>query len=104
MRKFVLSALALFLSVGLVVAGQVTFVKYDAAKKELTVKDGDAEKTYKVTDKTKVKRGDKDADLEKTLKGFEKNGEKMAGKAKMEVTVEKDEITELKLPEGKKKN
>src|SRR4029078_9405774 len=53
MRKFVLSILALFVCVGLTIAANVKFVKYDEDKKALTVKDGDKEKTYTVSDKTK---------------------------------------------------
>ena len=53
MRKFLLAALALFVSVGLTLAANVTFLGYDKEKKELKVKDGDAEKTYKVSDATK---------------------------------------------------
>ena len=48
MRKFLLAALALFVSVGLTLAAQVTFLGYDKDKKELKVKDGDKEKTLKV--------------------------------------------------------
>lgn len=68
MRKLVLAGLALVLTVGVALAGEVAFVKYNADKKELTVKEGDKEATYTVTDETKVKRGDKDAKLENVLK------------------------------------
>jgi hypothetical protein len=44
----------MLLMAGLVVAAEVTLVKYDPEKKEVTVKEGDVEKTYKLTDKTKV--------------------------------------------------
>jgi uncharacterized protein with FMN-binding domain len=104
MRKFVLAAFAMFVCVGLTMAAQVTFMKYDAAKKEVTVKEGDAEKTYKISDKAKVWRGDMEFDLEKALKNWEKNGEKMAGKSKMEVTVKDGEITEIKMAAPKKKD
>lgn len=103
MRKFLLAVFALFVCVGLTIAAQVTVVKYDAAKKELTVKDeGGAEKTYKITDKTKVMRGEKEADLEKTLKAWEAKGEKMTG-AKMDITTKGTDITEIKMAAGKKK-
>jgi hypothetical protein len=99
MRKFALAAFALVLSIGLVIAGEVTFVKYDEGKKELTVKDGDKEKTIKITDKTTFKRGDKDVPADKALPSFAKMKE---GKSKFEVTVDKDTATEIKFA-GKKK-
>ena len=55
-------------------AAEVTLLKYDTEKKELTVKDGDAEKTYKLTDKTKVAFVDKD--------GNKKDGNKKEGETK----------------------
>jgi uncharacterized protein with FMN-binding domain len=104
MRKYVLSLAALAAFVGFTLAGQVTFIKWDGAKNELTVKDGDKESTYKVTDKTVVKRGDKEVKLEDAKKGWEKANEKGSGKLKIEVTVEKDTVTEVKMMEGKKKD
>ncbi|QEL19026.1 hypothetical protein [Limnoglobus roseus] len=101
MRKFALALAALACSFGLLIAGEVAFVKYDADKKELTVKDGDKEKVLKVTDKTTFKRGDKDVPNDK---GIESLGKMKEGKGKLEVTVEKDTVTEIKMVGGKKKN
>ncbi|WP_143392738.1 hypothetical protein [Fimbriiglobus ruber] len=100
MRKFLLAGLTAAFTVGLALAGEVAFVKYDAEKKALTVKEGDAEATYTVTDDTKAKRGEKDAKLENVLKYF---GEKAKEGAKFEIIVDKDKktLTEIKLP-GKK--
>ena len=100
MRKFVLAALALVFTVGLALAGEVAFVKYDTEKKELTVKEDDKTATYKITEDTKVKRGDRDAKLENVLKYF---GERAKEGDKFEITADKDKktITEIKLP-GKK--
>ncbi len=100
MRKFALALAAFACSFGLLVAGEVMFVKYDADKKELTVKDGDKEKTLKVTDKTVFKKGDKDVPSDK---GMEALGKMKEGKSKLEVTVEKDTVTEIKMVAGKKK-
>jgi len=97
MRKFVLSMLALFVCVGLTIAAQVTFVKYDEDKKALTVKEGDKEKTYTITDKTTFKRNDKDVASDKALPALKK----MKADAKLEITVDGDKLTEVKLP-GKK--
>lgn len=99
MRKPVLAVACLIGMAGLVVAAEVTLVRYDAAKKEVTVKEGEAEKTYKLTDKTKYTFVDqagtaKDGTLEaaeKTLKN-----EKAPGKAKFDITTAGDTITEMK--------
>lgn len=105
MRKFVLSAVALCVSFGLTLAADVVFVKFDKDKKEVTVKDGDKESTYKITDDLKFKRGEKDGTAEDAVKYF--TGKRVeAGKTKFEVTVEKDKLTEVKVPaaKGKGKN
>jgi biopolymer transport protein ExbD len=100
MRKLVLASLTMVLTVGLTLAGEVVFVKFDAEKKALTVKEGETVATYTITDDTKVKRGDKDAKLENVVKYF---SEKAKEGAKFEITVNKDKktLTEIKLP-GKK--
>jgi hypothetical protein len=95
MRKLLLSLACLLSMAGVALAAEVTFLKYDAAKKELTVKDGDADKTYKVTDKTKVTVIDKDGNAkEAELKVLEKARE---GKTKFELTADKDTATEIKM-------
>ena len=106
MRKFLLAAIALFVSVGLTLAASVTFLGYDKEKKELKVKDGDAEKTYKVSDATKFKTGDKDVANDKGVAQLEKmdSNDKAKGKAKMEITTDGDKVTEIKQAERKKKN
>jgi len=100
MRKFVLAAIAAAFSVGLALAGEVTFVKFDKDAKKLTVKEGDKESTYLITDDTKVKMGDKEGKLENAMKAFDKMKE---GKSKFEVTTDKDKVTEIKFKEAKKK-
>lgn len=106
MRKFLLAALALFCSIGLALAGSVTFLGYDKEKKELKVKDGDAEKTYKVSDSTKFKSGDKDVPNDKGVAQLEKmdGNDKAKGKAKFEIETDGDKVKEIKMPERKKKN
>lgn len=100
MRKIVLATLALLSTVGLTIAAEVTFVKYNADKKELTVKEGDKDAVYKITDDTKVKRGEKDAKLANILKHF---SEKAKDGDKFELTADKDKnVTEIKLKGGKK--
>ena|SRR5579871_3446521 len=106
MRKLALAIATMLFMAGLVVAAEVTLVKYDKDKKELTVKDGDKEKTLKITDKTKFsvagKDGDKDLDyaaVEKMLSNEKYIG---SGKAKWDVTTEGDTITSAKFKFGGK--
>ena len=106
MRKLLLAIAALFFMAGLVVAAEVTLVKFDKDKKEITVKDGDKEKTYKLTDKTKYTTTDKDGNAkESTYEATEKrlSGEKAVGR-KMDITTDGDKVTELKMRGGKGKN
>jgi hypothetical protein len=106
MRKFITAALALFVCVGLTLAGQVTFLGYDKEKKELKVKDGDKEKTLKVSSDTKFKRGDMDVDNAKGMEALEKmdGNEKVKGKGKLDVTTDGDKVTEIKMQGKKGKN
>jgi hypothetical protein len=106
MRKLVLAIAALFFMAGLVVAAEVTLVKYDKDKKEITVKDGDKEKTYKVTDKTKFSSTDKDGNAkEATYEQAEKrlSNEKGFGKMKLDITTDGNKLTEVKYRGGKGK-
>ena len=82
MRKLLLAVAALFFMAGLVVAAEVTLVKFDKDKKEVTVKDDkDKENTYKVTDKTTFTIVTKDGDKEAKYENVEKilSSEKAAG-------------------------
>ena len=103
MRKYVLAAVACLFTVGLALAGEVTFLSFDKDTKELKVKDGDDTKTYKVSDKTTFKRGDKDVTNDKGIESLTKmnDNEKTKGKAKFEITTDKDKVTEIKF-KGKK--
>jgi hypothetical protein len=109
MRKFVMAGVALFFTVGLVLAAEVTFVKYDKEKKELTVKGkGDKEMTYKVTDKTTFLVGEKELPSEKGIGRLEKmeEGGKAKDKAKLDIetdTTAKKDLKEVKFKAGKKK-
>jgi len=87
------------LTAGLVLAASMTVSSFDG--KELKVKDGDKETTYKVTDSTKFKSGDKDVPLEAATKMLSKG----AGKMKVDITDDgKGNATEVKLPMFKKKD
>lgn len=99
MRKFVLAVFAVVLTTALALAGEVKFVAYDKEKKELKVKDGDTEKTYKLGDKTAFKTGDKDVkDKGKAMGRFEK----MKAGAKFDLTADGGEVTEIKFAAPKK--
>jgi hypothetical protein len=106
MRKFLLALLCTAGITGLALASEVTLVKYDKDKKELTVKEESGEKTYKLTEKAKFTFTDQDgketvgdfAAAEKMLKN-----EKAAGRAKLDIAVEKDTITAVKFKGRKKK-
>lgn len=106
MRKLLMALSVLFCMAGLVVAAEVTLVSYDKEKKTLVVKDGDAEKTYKVTDKTKFTRTDGKGENGKEVKleDFEKSAERGKGKAKLDIKTEKDDVTEITWKGGGKKN
>lgn len=99
MRKLLLAVGCALLAAGVVVADPVTLVKYNADKKEVTVKDKDGkEATYKLTEKTKYlvvdKEGNKkDGDPERVTKMLA--SEKAAGKAKFDVTVKDGSVVEI---------
>lgn len=103
MRKILFAAVAALLSVGLSLAGEVKFVAYDKEKKELKVKDGDAEKTYTLTDKVAIKNGDKDVKEKGKDKALERF-EKMKAGTKFELTADKENVTEIKFAAAKKKD
>lgn len=108
MRKLLLSLACMFFMAGLVIAAEVTLVKYEKDTKTVTVKDSDGkEASYKLTDSTKVYYVDKSGDKkEGKLANVEKmlGNEKLAGKAKFEITTEKGVITEITTKGGKKKS
>jgi hypothetical protein len=108
MRKMLFAVCVALFVAGVVAADPVTLVRYNADKKEVTVKDKDGkEATYKLTEKTKfividADGNKKDGDAERATKML--SSEKAAGKAKFEITVADGAITELTTKAGKKKN
>lgn len=106
MRKLLLSLVCVFGMAGLVVAAEVTLVKFNKDKKEVTVKEGDKEHTYKITDKTKFLGVDKDGTAKEisyddAIKGL--GNPKAEGRLKFDVTVKDGEITEAKVKARKGK-
>ncbi|MCS7271775.1 MAG: hypothetical protein NZ703_11910, partial [Gemmataceae bacterium] len=88
----------------------VIVVRYNPETKEVTVKEGDKEATYKVAENVKVTLKDKEGNTkEGTFKDFEGRlkfaGKGKAGGPKVDVTVKDGVITEVTLTVfGKKKN
>lgn len=99
MRKLLLSLACVLFLAGVTLAVDAVFVKFDAEKKALTVKEGDKENTYKVTDKTKVSIVGKDGPKEAEIGVLSKAKE---GKTKLDLTTDKDTVTEVKVKLGKK--
>lgn len=103
MRKFVLAAVAMAFTIGFALAVPVSVVKVDGDK--ITVKEGkkgqETEKNYKLSDKTKYTEGD-DKDVDST-KGRARL-EKMAGKGRVDITVDGDNVTAVKFYAKKKKD
>jgi hypothetical protein len=100
MRKLLLSLFCLLLMSGLVFAAEVTLVKFDKDTKEVTVKDGDKESTYKLTENTKITFIDQNG---KSSEGTQEAAakvlgkDKAKGKLKFEISTDKNTVTELKL-------
>ena len=106
MPRLFLTLLCTACMAGLALAAEVTLVKYDKNKKELTVMEGDKEATYKLTDKTKYTFTNQEgketagdfAAAEKML-----TFEKAAGRMKLDVTTEKEVVTAVKFKGRNKK-
>ena len=105
MRKLLMALASTLVITGLVVAAEVTLVKYDPEKKGVTVKEGDVEKTYTLTDKTRVYviRDGKaeDATVDTAIKVL--GNDRAKGKLKFELIADKDAIAEMRLKPRKGK-
>lgn len=111
MRKLLFSLATMVFMAGVVIAAEGTMTKVDLDKKEITVKEGDKENTYKFDDKVKVtlvtgKKGEekesegKYADFETRLKNFKadaKGGNRLVFESK------DGKLTEVKIRSGGKK-
>ncbi len=74
MRKLLLSLICLLFLSGILFAGEVTLVSYDNDKRELVVKEGDKDSTYKVTDKTRVTFVDQSGNTKEGTPGSRRQG------------------------------
>lgn len=105
MRKLLLALLCVFGMTGIVLAAEVTLLKYDSGTKKVTVKNGESEATYKLCERTKVTFVDKDGgSKEGTLEAAIKmlSNEKAKGNLKFDIQTEMENITEMKLRYKKK--
>lgn len=105
MRKLLLSLVGVAFMTGLVAGAEVTLKGYDRAAKKLTVADEKGkDATYTITDKTRIVRIDKDGNAKDVkLSIVEKmlTSEKAIGKAKFDITTDKDQVTEIKFKRKK---
>ncbi len=110
MRKMLMSLLAMFLMAGLVVAAAGTVTKVDG--KKVTIKEGDKETEYSVTEKTKFTTTDfkgensKEAslaDLAKASKRKSKKGGVVGAKVEFEADGTSLKSVTWKAGRGKKK-
>jgi hypothetical protein len=106
MRRLVLAFICVLGMAGLLAAADVTLLKFDKETKEVTVKEGEAQKVYKITDATKFFGVDPDGNAKEmsyddAVKGL--GNAKSEGALKFAVTVKNDEIVEAKMPAKKRK-
>lgn len=90
---------------GLALGAEVTLVKFDRVKKEVTVREGGTEKVYRITDATKFSTVDKTGagrplSYDDVLKGL--CNPKAEGKLKFDLTAQDGAVVEAKMP-GKRK-
>ena len=106
MRKLLLALGCLLLMSGLAAAVEVTLLNFDKEQKEVTVKEGEAEKVYKITDATKFYGVDpegkaREMTYDDAVKGL--GNEKAQGRLKFDVTAKGDELVEAKFKARKLK-
>jgi hypothetical protein len=99
MRKLLLALGCLLLVSGRAAAVEVTLVSFDKEQKEVTVKEGGAQKVYKITDATKFYGVDpegksREMTYDDAVKGL--GNDKSQGRLKFDVTAKDDELVEAK--------
>jgi hypothetical protein len=99
MRKLLLVLGVLLLLSGIAAGVEVTLVSFDKDEKTVTVKEGDAEKVYRITDATKFYGVDpegkaREMTYDDAVKGL--GSSKAGNRLKFNVTVKADEIVEAK--------
>ena len=97
MRKLLLALGGLLLVSGLAAAVEVTLVSFDKDQKEVTVKEGEAQKVYRITDATKFYGVDpegksREMTYDDAVKGL--GNDKSQGRLKFDAAVKDDELVE----------
>lgn len=106
MRKLLLVLACSLLLSGIAAAVEVTLVSFDTEEKLVTVKEGEAEKVYRITAATKFYGVDpegkaREMTYDDAVKGL--GSSKAAGRLKFNVTVKDDEIVDAKFAAKKRK-
>ena len=106
MRKLLLVLACLLLLSGIAAAIEVTLVDFDKDKKAVTVKEGEAQKVYRITDATKFYGVDpegkaREMSYDDAVKGLD--SPKAENRLKFNITVKGDEIVEAKFAAKKRK-
>jgi hypothetical protein len=99
MRKLLLVLACVLLLSGIAAAVEVTLVSFDKEEKAVTVKEGEAQKVYRITDATKFYGVDpegkaREMTYDDAVKGL--GSSKAVNRLKFNVTVKDDEIVEAK--------
>ena len=106
MRKLLLVLACLLSLGGIAAAVEVTLVSFDTDEKAVTVKEGDAQKVYRITDATKFYGVDpegkaREMTYDDAIKGL--GSAKAEGRLKFNVTVKDDVIVDAKFAAKKRK-
>src|SRR5678809_679333 len=106
MRKLLLVLACLLLLSGIAAAIEVTLVDFDKDEKLVTVKEGEAEKVYRITGATKFYGVDpegkaREMTYDDAVKGLD--SPKAENRLKFNITVKGDEIVEAKFAAKKRK-
>jgi hypothetical protein len=109
MKKLLCASTVMLLMAGLVVAAEGTITKVDLENKKITIKEGDSEKEYTISDKVKVTLlvGKKDDTKEKEGKWEDWEGRLKRFKAdskfgnRLEFEATGSEITAVKIRAGR---
>lgn len=106
MRQLLLALVCLFLMGGLAAAVEVTLLEFDKEQKRVTVKEGEVQKVYKLTDATKFYGVDADGNgremtYDDAVKGL--GNEKAKGVLKFDVDVKGEEIAAARFKSKKRK-
>jgi opacity protein-like surface antigen len=106
MPRVPLALVGVFLMSAAAAAAEVTLIEFDRNQKQVTVKEGDAQRVYRLTDTTKYYGVDEDGEaremtFEDAVKGL--GSDKAKGVLKFDLTATEDEVTEARFKARKRK-